>query len=92
MNDNDSKSCGRPENVDTKVPSMPSRGRTNNMQVLEDGLDHPPSSDFVSRGELRAHFVTVETLFSQLKDNISSMLQPSQGNSQLITQPLGGSL
>ena len=52
------------------------------MQVSEDGLDRPPSSDFVTRAELRAHFVTVQTLFSQVKDNISSMLQPSQGNMQ----------
>ena len=46
-----------------------------------------PSSDFVTGAELRAHFVTVQTLFSQLKDNVSSMFQPNQGNSQSITQP-----
>ena len=66
---------------------MSSRGRASSMQVSEDDLDCPPSSDFVTRAELRAHFVTVQTLFSQLKENISSMLQPNQGNVQLITQP-----
>ena len=57
------------------------------MQVLEGGLDRSPSSDFVTRAELRDHFVIIQTLFSQLKNNISSMLQTNQGNSQPFAQP-----
>ena len=82
MNDEDSSSCGHTENVDANEPSMPSRKRASSMRVSEDSLDRPPSLDFVIRAELRAHFVTIQTLFSQLNDYISYMLQPNQRNSQ----------
>ena len=66
---------------------MPSKGRAPSIQVPEDGLDRPPSSNFVTRAGLRAHFVTVQT-FSQFQDDISSMLQPNQGNSQPVNRLL----
>ena len=92
VNDVISRSCGHTENVGPNEPLMPSRGRAPSMQLSEDSVDRPPSSDFVTRAEHRAHFVTVQTLFLQLKDNISSMLQPNQGNSQHIIQPCAWSL
>ena len=62
VNVNLSRSCGHATNVDENVPSLPSRKRAPSMQVLEDGLDRPPSSDFVTRAELRAHFVILCTV------------------------------
>ena len=87
VNDNDSWSCGHPENVDANEPFDTKWGKSPRMQVSEDGLDRPPSSDFVTSAEGGAYFVAIQALFLQLKDNICSKLQPSQGNSQPITQP-----
>ena len=68
VNDNDLRSCSHPENLNANDSSMPSRGKYASFRRP----DRPPSSDFVARAEFRVHFVTVQTLFSQLQDNISS--------------------
>ena len=67
VNDDDSRSCRHAENVGPNEPLMPSRGRASSAQLSEDSVDRPPSSDFVTRAEHRAHFVTVQTLFFAIK-------------------------
>ena len=37
------------------------------MQVSDESSDRPPSSDFVTRAELRAHLVTIQKIFFGIK-------------------------